>query len=334
MSGGENGPPILNGGSDSYDRSLAFDAPVAFDTGLFTPPDVKTLADLRRDLMIRLGYAAMVGNPPPGMTDLLNSFLYDAQQQLYVEYDGMRTERWWAWQTSPGNRIYDVPIDGTDYLNFRRISWAGISDNGGRALTAFAPGVALALGAYVMATSAQPFDFIVSVAGITDASEPVWPTALDATVVSGTVTFKAVAKAAQTWYPLRQGIDPQNFTLSTNGMPTNFSVGRYLELWPAPNSIYVVRLFGHMGLLRFSQDTDIATIDTHPLFLFALALAKDHYLNAGDKYAQMARRMIAHLVAQSHGVKRYIPRASTAGMKHGGMGEDCLPYPMPRATFR
>ena len=60
MSG--NGPDVIvNGAVNDYDRAIAFDAPVAFDTGLYVYP-TKTLAQLRSDLATGLG----MGEPSPG----------------------------------------------------------------------------------------------------------------------------------------------------------------------------------------------------------------------------------------------------------------------------
>src|SRR5690606_5025998 len=60
-------------------------------------PGARTLASLRQELMARLGYAAQINNPPPGMTALLNSFLRDAQVQLYHRFTTFKTERFFTW---------------------------------------------------------------------------------------------------------------------------------------------------------------------------------------------------------------------------------------------
>ena len=65
MAGGSNGPIIVNGGSADYDRPLCYNAPVSYNSGEFIDPRSKTLAQLRRDLLIRLGYSAQAANPPP-----------------------------------------------------------------------------------------------------------------------------------------------------------------------------------------------------------------------------------------------------------------------------
>lgn len=331
-----NGPAVINGLANNYDRAVCFDAPVAMDTGLYVFPE-KTLIELCGDMMIRLGYAAMVANPPPGMIELLKSFLRDAQEQLYVRYDCLRTERWWAWQLQPGKRFYDTPIDCTKALNFRKITYAAIADNGGRALQAWDDLAALAAGVFVMPSIANGFEYEVTVAGTTGAVEPVWPVIAGDSVVDGTVTFTARVRAAETWLPIRQGINPLAFGSPSPGWPTNFELREYVEVWPEPDKVMVLWIKGHLGLKRFTEDADVPTIDHHPLFLFALANAKAHYRQPdANNYAQMATRMLNELVAGSHGVKRYHPQPSQLGMKSPSYGyEDCgYVWPLPRATWR
>ncbi|MGH8032027.1 MAG: hypothetical protein ACREO8_06585 [Luteimonas sp.] len=89
----------------------------------------RTLKELRDDLARRLGYGAQVDNLPPGVTELLNSFLQGAQRALYRRYDVLRTERIYVWDLVPGVRYYD--IDGnsdvcTKRLDPRKVSWVGI----------------------------------------------------------------------------------------------------------------------------------------------------------------------------------------------------------------
>jgi hypothetical protein len=71
--------------------------------------DNRTLLSLRSELMGRLGYGAQAANPPPGMTDLLNSFLQEAQELLYRRYEVLRTERFFSWPLTAGVTLYDLP---------------------------------------------------------------------------------------------------------------------------------------------------------------------------------------------------------------------------------
>lgn len=99
-----------------------------------------TLAQLRRRMMVRLGYAAMADNPPPGMNDLLDDFLRDAQEDLYRKNPSLRTERLFRWTMTPGISYYglrqnDTETDFTDvsctrHLNDNsfNVKWVGLQD--------------------------------------------------------------------------------------------------------------------------------------------------------------------------------------------------------------
>lgn len=93
----------------------------------------KTLKQLRDDLMRRLGFGGQVNNPPPGMTDLLNSFLIEAQELLYRRYDVLRTERFYQWSLQAGVRFYDLDANlyaCTKKLDPRKLTWVGVIRNG------------------------------------------------------------------------------------------------------------------------------------------------------------------------------------------------------------
>lgn len=91
----------------------------------------KTLAQMREYLMIRLGWGAMVSTPLPGVAVTLNSFLRDAQEQIYRQYKVFRLERFFTWQLLTGVRFYDLPENEdvcTKKLDPRMITWVGISE--------------------------------------------------------------------------------------------------------------------------------------------------------------------------------------------------------------
>lgn len=94
----------------------------------------ETLAQLRARLMVRLGYAGQVNNPPPGMAALLNDFLQSSQRLLYMKYTELRTERFFTWTMEPGVRLYDLPNNDdecTKKLNALKLSWVGVEDLNG-----------------------------------------------------------------------------------------------------------------------------------------------------------------------------------------------------------
>lgn len=332
MHPGSNGSPVVNGGSNNYDRAVCFDAPVAMDTGLFVDPTEKTLAALREEMMVRLGYAAMLASPPPGMTEWLNSHLQDAQDQLYYKYSTLHTERWWAWQMQPGKRFYDVPVDCTKYLNFRRLTWAGIADNGGRALRSWMPETAYALGEFVMSDAGLDLEYEVTTAGTTAAAQPVWPTIVDGTITDGTVTYTARRRNTVRWLSVQQGINPLDYGAPSGGEPTHFDLTDRIEVWPAPTRPMVLWLKGHMGLKRFTEDADVPTLDSRAVFLYALANAKAEKGHPDARNVMgMAMQLVGGYVAGAHGLRRYLPRPSTLGMKFGAFAPPCA---LPRATWR
>lgn len=59
-------------------------------------------------MMVRLGYAASADNPPPGMSDLLDDFLRDAQDELYLKNPSLRTERYYRWTLVEGISYYGI----------------------------------------------------------------------------------------------------------------------------------------------------------------------------------------------------------------------------------
>jgi len=77
-----------------------------------------TLAEMRKRLLRRLGFAAQANNPPPGMADLLNDFITSAQELLFRRYSVLRRERFYTWEC-------------TKRLDPRMISWAGLSQGDG-----------------------------------------------------------------------------------------------------------------------------------------------------------------------------------------------------------
>lgn len=228
----------------------------------FTLGNFRTLGALRIDLMRRLGYSAQAANPPPGMAELLNSFLIDAQEQLHRQYPSLHTERFFTWDMIPGERYYGLDEDSFDasdeappFLDPHQVTWVGVEDLNG------------------------------------------------------------------TWLPLVEGIPPTFYTRTDleRGLPSRYEIRSCIEVFPAPQEEYKLRVKGRFGLAPFTEDDDPATIDDRPVLLLALANAKAHYGQPdADRYSQQAFNYILNLVAGSHHTARYIPN-----------GEDRVPLPKP-----
>lgn len=76
----------------------------------------RTLADLRNELSVRLGFGAQV-NAGQANAAILNSFLADAQEQLYDEFDWPELVAFDEKTTGIGQALYDWPVD----VNVRRL---------------------------------------------------------------------------------------------------------------------------------------------------------------------------------------------------------------------
>lgn len=186
---------------------------------------------------------------PLNLVATINSFLRDAQQQLYRNYSAMRTERFYRWTMRPGERYYDLPDNDDDCakkLDVYKITWVGVEDLNG------------------------------------------------------------------TWTELAEGISPTLYTsVNSSGMPARYEVRQCIEVFPAPADSYTLRIKGHFGLQSFTGDTDKTTIDDHAVFLLALGLSKAHYgQKDAQNYFSQTSTYVGSLVAGSHHTARYVPGAN------------------------
>ena len=58
---------------------------------------VTTLKNLRDRMFIRLGFAAQLASPPPGMAALVDEFLSSAQVLMAQRFPDLVTERFYTW---------------------------------------------------------------------------------------------------------------------------------------------------------------------------------------------------------------------------------------------
>lgn len=91
----------------------------------------KTLLQMRQDLMRRLNFAN-VDNPAPGQSELLDSFIREAQELAYRSYKVFRMERYYSWPMTEGVRFYDFLENAetcTKRMDPRMVTWVGISQD-------------------------------------------------------------------------------------------------------------------------------------------------------------------------------------------------------------
>lgn len=99
----------------------------------------RTLATLRTALLRRLGYSAMAATPPPGMAELLDSFLDSANRLAYRTYNALRIERFFTWTMVADQRFYGIADNDNDgsapalaqILDPQKVTWVGIEDLNG-----------------------------------------------------------------------------------------------------------------------------------------------------------------------------------------------------------
>lgn len=91
---------------------------------------IDTLANIRKRMLIRGGYAAQANNPPPGMIALCNEFAREAQVQLYRQHKEYRNTRLYAWQMEINQRYYGFANDESDCrrLDPLALEWVGFED--------------------------------------------------------------------------------------------------------------------------------------------------------------------------------------------------------------
>lgn len=91
----------------------------------------QTLAQLRRRMLIRLGFAIQADSPPPGMASLIDDFVQSAQRVLMPKHRELRSERWFTWDVAEGDRLFDIDDNTevcTKVLDPLKVTWVGIED--------------------------------------------------------------------------------------------------------------------------------------------------------------------------------------------------------------
>lgn len=121
---------VYPGGANS---PVVFGDPVVdFNCPCETISTYATLLEKRTDMLIRLGYPNQAANPPPGTALLIDTFLRDAQKQVYKQLQraALRTERFFKWTMEPGSRYYtlDTEEESCTTLDPYKVTWVGFED--------------------------------------------------------------------------------------------------------------------------------------------------------------------------------------------------------------
>ena len=318
MAIGTNGPPILNGSAYIYPR--------------------KTLKQLRRSIIRRLGYSAQVDNPPPGMAELINEFLQDAHEQLYFRYPLLRQQRWWTIAITQGNRFYDIPYEGA-YLEGNDIAIVnGAPDtlttvSGDFTAAGFTSGMRVSIsnstaddGYHTLGTVGTGSMNLTTSTGVTGETAGAYIRIAEDDFQNldiREITYVGLLDGTM-WNTMEAGINPLLFNIDGQQRPTNYEIREYVEIFPEPEKSYTMYLKGNTAIKPFTADDHVTSMDPHPVFLQTLAQAKSHYGQGdGNIYFQQLELLIGKLNADAFGNKRFIPNQS----------QDLASIPKPKVTF-
>lgn len=302
MAIGTNGPPVLNGSAYVYPQ--------------------KTLYQLRRSVIRRLGYSAQVDAPPPGMAELINEFLQDAHEQIWYRYHQLRQQRWWSIAITQGNRHYDIPYDGA-YIEGQTISIVNGSPDQIQTTSGDFVAAGFTNGMTVNITGSAADDGYHTLGTVSTGSMNLSTTLTVTGEAAGSMirvaedNFEALDIREITYAGLLDGtifermtagIDPLLFNIDSQQRPTHYEIREYIEVFPEPDQAYTMYLKGPTALKPFTADAHITSTDPHPVFLQALAQSKAHYgQNDASVYFQQLENLLGKLNADSFGNKRYIP---------------------------
>lgn len=109
--------------------------------------------------------------------------------------------------------------------------------------------------------------------------------------------------------PIPKGITPSMYTYQLNySWPQRWEPYEQMEVWPAADQIYSLRVFYIENLGRFTQDGDRASIDDTAVSLVATATLKAHYRQPDAAISQKASdTLVLSLKSKSWGQSVFRP---------------------------
>lgn len=123
------------------------------------------------------------------------------------------------------------------------------------------------------------------------------------------VRYVSVLRGGVWSLPLRKGITPSMYTYQQNfSWPQRWEPYAQIEVWPAADQEYSMRIFYLENLARFTEDADRASIDDTAISLVATATLKAHYRQPDAALAQKASdSLVMSLKAKSWGQDIFKP---------------------------
>lgn len=351
MVGGINGPPVLNGPAYVYETKtlsalrdellcmLGFPDPLtAADSA------TQTLVYLREQIMRRCGFYYVAGANTPGQKELIDSLINQAQQTIFatVEFDKGST-------SMPALMVNDADLTTIHYLpifllglglakaHYKQDDSAAYFEQFSKYLSDRAvrrPPKIVAMCTQWLKLAQKRLNerytrlkndlwWTIDI----EAGERIYDVPYDA---SSGLDFGKAHEVwlldVDRWLPMTGGIPPEMFTNTTQTIPTNFEFREYFEVFPEPDKAYTAYIKGHRGLLAFSADGDVTTLDPEVILIQALVWAKRHFrdLQGAREYERDLEDWIGRLNAKQFAGMRFVPRGTESG---------CDPLPYPTVTF-
>jgi len=350
MTGGLNGPPILNGLAYVYptetlanlrDQLLCM---LGFPDPLTTPDaQTETLVYLREAVIRRCGFYYVAGANPPGQDVLINGFINEAQQTIFrtVEFDkgGVSYPALMVADSDPTEIDY-TPVFllslGLAKSHYQQADAKAYFEQFSKYLSDRAvrrPPKVVAMCSQWL-TMAQKMLYRRYKLLRTElwwqinieVGERIYDVPYDA---DSELDFRSASEVwlqdGQTWLPLFPGINPAAFTTTTQTMPTHFEFREFFEVFPEPQKSYTAWIKGHRGLLPFVADGDTSTIDYELILLQALVWGKQHFRQPDAReFKSDLEIWIGKLNAGTFAGIKIVPR---------GTRPELLALPYPQVTF-
>lgn len=134
-----------------------------------------------------------------------------------------------------------------------------------------------------------------------------WPDNCDPLQLLNVVCEDTTVGATGSILPMKEGIDWEHDSYaSPNDRPRRFERRSQIEVWPpADATTYIVRLEYVQRLGRFTQDSDLCTIDSELVLMHAMTLAKAH-IKASDAgiYREEMKTLLENLKRKNFGSRR------------------------------
>ncbi len=297
----------------------------------------RSLKDLRDDLTRRAGNAALAGATlPPGMSDLIDGFINEAQQTLFrrLELDrgGLPLP---ARMTADGNlttldyvpvfnlalALYKAHLGAGDAKVYFEITEKFLADT----LNRTPPNATALCKSFLQDAQRQlvrryeaarmdrwfTWNLVQGVRfyDLPRNLEKKADTPCDKTIDQLAIKWVGIQNGS-VMAPMRKGI-PNTMVGYTSqvGYPCYYDIKQCIEVWPAPSaSTGQLRIRAGFKLGPFEDDADQPSLDEELVFLFALANGMAHFKRP-DAQSVMAQFSVylADLVADSHGTARYVP---------------------------